>query len=153
MKNKVLQLDEKQVNEFWRLRKELFEELGEISQDSDTFELELATKQYFLDHVNQDLYSWGIEHQGKLVALGSLCLFSRLPYKENLSGSEGYILNIYTSVAYRRNGYAKWILETIIAYSRKNNIRRLWLNYSKTGEFLYLKKGFSKKNHEMELFL
>ena len=63
----------------------------------DTSDLELATKQYFLSHINKDLISWGIFQKEKLVAIGSLCLFTRILYKENLSGLEGYILNIYTS--------------------------------------------------------
>lgn len=153
MKNDILQLDEKCVDEFWRLRKELFEELGEIPQYIDISELELATKQYFLSHINKDLISWGIVQMGKLVAIGSLCLFTRIPYKENLSGLEGYILNIYTSPQYRKYGYANQILDTIIEYSHKNNIKRLWLNYSENGKYLYKEMGFTQKNNEMELFL
>ena len=52
MENDILQLDEKFADDFWLLRKELFEELGEISQNMDTSELKLATKQYFLSHIN-----------------------------------------------------------------------------------------------------
>ena len=153
MKNDILQLDKKFADDFWLLRKELFEELGEISECIDTSELGLATKQYFLSHINRDLISWGVFQKGKLVAIGSLCLFTRIPYRENLSGLEGYILNIYTSPPFRKCGYANQILDTIIAYSHKNNIRRLWLNYSEQGKSLYAKKGFIKKDNEMELFL
>ena len=119
----------------------------------DTYDLELATKQYFLSHINKDLISWGIFQKEKLVAIGSLCLFTRILYKENLSGLEGYILNIYTSPQFRKCGYANQILDIIIEYSQKNNIRRLWLDYSKQGKSLYTKKGFTKKDNEMELFL
>ena len=153
MKNDILQLDKKFADDFWLLRKELFKELGEISEYMDASELELATKQYFLSHINRDLISWGIFQQGKLVAIGSLCLFTRIPYQENLSGLEGYILNIYTSPQFIKYGYANQILDTIIEYSHKNNIRRLWLNYSEQGKYLYTKKGFIKKDNEMELFL
>lgn len=153
MKNDILQLDEKFADDFWLLRKELFEELGEISQNMDTSELELATKQYFEFHINKDLISWGIVQNGKLAAIGSLCLFTRIPYKENINGLEGYILNIYTSPQFRKCGYANQILDTIIEYSHKNNIRRLWLNYSEQGKCLHTEKGFTKKDNEMELFL
>ncbi len=153
MENDILQLDEKFADDFWLLRKELFEELGEVSQNMDTSELKLATKQYFLLHINKDLISWGIFQKGKLVAIGSLCLFTRIPYNENLSGLEGYILNIYTSQQFRKCGYANQILDAIIEYSYKNKIRRLWLNYSEQGKCLYIEKGFTKKNNEMELFL
>ena len=119
----------------------------------DTSELESATKQYFLSHINKDLISWGIIQKRKSVAIGSLCLFTRIPYKENLSGIEGYILNIYTSPQFRKCGYANQILDTIIEYSHKNNIKRLWLNYSEKGKYLYIEKGFTQRDNEMELFL
>lgn len=50
MDDNILQLDEKLVDDFWLLRKELFEELGEISQNMDTSELESVTKQNFRYH-------------------------------------------------------------------------------------------------------
>lgn len=151
-KTMIIQLDETSVDDFWRLRKGLFEELGEISQNTDISELKLKTEQYFLTHINRDLMSWGMLQEDKLVAIGSMCLFSRIPYFENLSGLEGYILNIYTLPQFRKCGLANQILENIIEYSRKNNIKKLWLNSSEQGESLYVKVGFVKKNNEMELF-
>lgn len=153
MENTVFRLDEQHAEEFWRLRKELFEELGEISPGMDISELESATKGYYLSKINQDLISWGIFQKGKMVAIGSLCLFRRIPYWENVNGLEGYILNIFTSSQYRKRGYASRILEAIIAYGRKNDIKRLWLHFSEKGKYLYMEKGFIQKNNEMELFL
>lgn len=82
----VVQLDEKAVNDFLSLRIQLFEELDELHEDNNIFELKAATKQYYLTHINKDLLSWGIYQNEKLVALGSLCLFTCIPYSENLSG-------------------------------------------------------------------
>ncbi len=149
----ILQLDEKSVDDFWRLRIELFKELGEVRKDTDISELKLATKQYYLAHINKDLISWGISQKEKLVSIGSLCLFTRIPYKENSSGLEGYILNIYTSPEFRKRGFANQILDNIIKYSQKNNIKRLWLNSSEQGKKLYEERGFIKKENEMEMFL
>lgn len=153
MRNTIWQLDEKSVDDFWRLRIELFEELGEVYKDMDISELKSATKHYYLSHINKDLFSWGIVQKEKLVAIGSLCLFTRIPYKDNLSGLEGYILNIYTSPQFRKCGFASQILDNIIKYSQKNNIKRLWLNTSEQGKKLYAERGFIKKENEMELFL
>lgn len=149
----ILQLDEKLVDEFCHLRIELFEELGEIHKGRDISELKSATKQYYMSHINKDLFSWGIFKKGKLVSIGSLCLFARIPYEENLYGLEGYILNIYTLPHFRKCGFANQILDKIIEYSKKNNIKRLWLNSSEQGKKLYAQRGFVKKENEMELFL
>ena len=153
MKFKIEQLDEKTVDNFWRLRKELFLELGEVSNEMDIAELKSATEQYYLSHINKDLLCWGLYQEGKIVAIGSLCLFSRIPYQENLSGTEGYILNIYTSKHFRKCGFASRILDTIMEYSRQHHIKRLWLSSSEQGKHLYARKGFIKKENEMELFL
>ncbi|MDE7193153.1 MAG: GNAT family N-acetyltransferase [Oscillospiraceae bacterium] len=153
MKSDILRLDERSADDFWRLRIALFEELGEVNKNDDIAKLKAATKQYFLSHINNDLICWGIFQNEKLVSIGSLCLFTRIPYKENLSGAEGYILNIYTSPKFRECGFANKILDNIIEYSQKNNIKRLWLNSSEKGKKIYFKRGFVEKENEMELFL
>ena len=153
MKNDVIKLDEKSADDFWHLREELFEELGEINKKMDISELRSATKQFYLSHINRDLICWGVFQNEKIVAIGSLCLFTRIPYKENLSGSEGYILNIYTYPQFRKCGYANQVLDAIIEYSQKNDVKRLWLNASEQGEKIYAERGFIKKENEMELFL
>lgn len=53
MKCKIEQLDEKTVDNFWRLRKELFLELGEVSNEMDISELKSATEQYYLSHIKR----------------------------------------------------------------------------------------------------
>lgn len=60
-----------------------------------------------------------------------LNLFSRIPYLGNISGREGYILNIYTLPNYRKKGMAGKLVNTIIDYAKENEIKRLWLNSSK----------------------
>ncbi|GHW01849.1 hypothetical protein lacNasYZ03_15360 [Lactobacillus nasalidis] len=153
MEKQLLRLDESFADDFWRLRKELFTELGEVSPDDDLSDLEEASKQYFTAHVNQDLLCWGVTEEGNLAATGSLCLFSRIPYAGNLTGIEGYILNIYTSPRSRKQGYANQIVDAIIDYARRTGIQRLWLNASEEGARVYAKKGFTRKDDEMELFL
>ena len=55
--------------------------------------------------------------------------------------------------AFCRQGYANAILDEIIAFAKDNQIKRLWLNSSEQGEELYGRRGFAKKENEMELFL
>lgn len=149
----IIVMDEKWVDEFWKLRLKLFKELGEVSSNSDVHTLETATKKYYLSHINKDLISWGTLVEGHIAATGSLCLFDRIPYQENPRGREGYILNIYTMPEYRSRGFADCLVKEIILYASKMNIPRLWLNSSKQGQRLYEKYGFKAKDNEMELFL
>lgn len=149
----VVTLGKDFVDEVWRLRQELLEELGELSPGPDCSRLESATKQYYLSHIDRDLLCWGIVQDGRLAATGSLCLFSRLPYLENLSGQEGYLFNIYTSPLFRKQGFAGAILDTILTEARQRQIPRLWLHSSPQGRALYQSRGFRPKENELELFL
>lgn len=153
MSDDIIQLDEKFADEFVRSRMELFRELGEITDETDAAGLERETRRYYLEHINNDLISRGVLREGKLVCVGSLCMFSRLPYMKNMSGAEGYILNIYTSPPFRGNGLAGAVLDDIIRFSRENNIGRLWLDSSEQGKSLYAGRGFSEKGNELELFM
>lgn len=153
MNSDVIRLNEKFVNGFWQLRMELLQELMELPNSVECSLLELATKQYYLSHINQDLFCWGALQENTLAAIGALCLFSRIPYDGNLTGSEGYILSIYTVPAYRKQGCASKILDAIIDYAKTNGVRRLWLSSSVQGRRLYVKRGFTLKEHEMELLL
>ena len=47
MTTELVKLDESFAEDFWRLRKELFTELGEVAESEDLSALEEATKQYF----------------------------------------------------------------------------------------------------------
>ena len=91
--------------------------------------------------------------ENKIVSIGSLCLFKRLPYKENISGIEGYILNIYTEPAFRGQGFAKRIISEIKKYAIENRMKRIWLNSSEQGKRLYIEQGFAARENEMEWLL
>lgn len=149
----IIRMNRSMADEFCELRMKLFYELGEIDQKTDIGSLEKATRDYYLLHIDRELICWGIKNENKIAATASLCLFSRIPYEENKTGSEGYILNIYTLPEYRKQGFAKSLINEIIKYAEDNNIRRLWLDSSKDGKPVYLKKGFEEKNNVMELFL
>lgn len=153
MKKDVLRLDKNFADEFCHLKMKLFSELGEICEGQDISELKLLTEQYYLTHINKDLLCWGILQDNSLVSIGSLCLFTRIPYAENPTGLEGYILNVYTESNFRNCGFANQILDCIIAYSKKQGIKRLWLNSSAQGRRIYSEKGFVNKDNEMEIFL
>lgn len=149
----IVRLNKNSVNDFWRLRLQLFEELKEITDNTNIFELEISTKEYYLSHINKDLISWGVLKDNKIVATGALCLFERIPYEVNLTGKEGYILNIYTCPEFRKQGLAGKIVNEIVKYASEIGINKLWLSSSETGKSIYAKYGFVEKDNEMELFL
>lgn len=141
------------VEFFLDLRLKLFYELQEIDKNDNIENLINSTKEYYLKNIDKSLITYGIFEENKIVSIGSLCLFERIPYMENISGREGYILNIYTLSEYRKKGYGKQITEKLIEHSKEIGIKKLWLNASEEGKRIYLKLGFKEKNNEMEIFI
>lgn len=141
------------VESFLNLRLNLFYELKEIELNEDIEDLKKSTRDYYLKNIDKNLISYGVFEEDKIVSIGSLCIFERIPYIENLSGKEGYILNIYTLPEHRKKGYGKNITEKLLEYSKDIGIKKLWLNASDEGKKLYTKLGFKEKNNEMEIFL
>lgn len=153
MKFTIERMDETYVDIFWKFRECLLKELGEINKETDIYHFKEATTDYYMSHINKDLLSWVAMADKKAAAIGSICIFDRMPYPENMSGREGYVLNIYTSENFRRQGAAALILDVMIKYSRDSGIKKLWLNSSDHGEKLYLGKGFKFQSNSMELFV
>jgi GNAT superfamily N-acetyltransferase len=60
-----------------------------------------------------------------------------------LLGHEGLVLNVYTDKAWRRQGTARILMETIIAWARVSGIVHLVLGASDEGRPLYERLGFS----------
>lgn len=147
----VIILDKSHVSDFVDLRIALFRELGEISETDDIAELSVSTEEYFTANIGNSLLSWGIKDDERIISIASLNLFSRIPYLENLTGKEGYILNIYTMPNYRKKGMAGKLVNSIIDYAVKNEIKKLWLNSSDQGKSLYLDYGFEQVGNVMEL--
>jgi GNAT superfamily N-acetyltransferase len=54
------------------------------------------------------------EEQGRLVRIASLEIFERLPYPGNLSGREGYLLNVYVESDFRRRGLAGALVRDLV---------------------------------------
>ena len=146
-------MNHKDVNQFWKLRLCLLQELGEISTNTNLENLEKSTKEYFLSCINKSLICYGVIDNNEIISIVSMCLFNRIPYPENLKGKEGYILNVFTRPEFREQGLAKLLLQEIIKYANNHNIKKIWLNSSEYGKHLYSSFGFICKTNEMELIL
>jgi len=57
-------------------------------------------------------------------------------------GRQGLIVNVFTEPEWRRRGLAKLLMNTIIAWSRDQNLDSLVLHASDDGRALYEKLGF-----------
>jgi GNAT superfamily N-acetyltransferase len=96
--------------------------------------------------------AWIAEDGGTVVAASGLTVLDRPPYPGNPRGLDGYVTNMYTLPAYRRQGPARQLLEVIIAHARRVGIKLLFLEASREGQPLYEQFGF-RLTRGMELML
>ncbi|MEX3623283.1 GNAT family N-acetyltransferase [Viridibacillus arvi] len=132
----------------------LLKELGEIKSHEEELIIVKSTREYLEKAlVNKEFKSYVAEINEEVMSIGSLIIFRRPPYLENLQGIAAYILNMYTVSEHRGNGFGRRILENNTEESKLNGAKRIWLHASEDGKYLYEKMGYTMKNNEMELFL
>jgi len=105
---------------------------------------------------SEQILIWVAETEGKIIATSGLIFFQKPPTEYNLSGREAYILNMYTLSEWRGQGIATALVQTILAYVRQTQTRRIWMYATPAGKPLYEKMGFTPRtrtNTEMELWL
>ncbi|MEX0682596.1 MAG: GNAT family N-acetyltransferase [Dehalococcoidia bacterium] len=93
------------------------------------------------------------EHEGKVAATGALVVFDVPPGPSNPSGTEAYIMNMYTVPEHRREGLATLIMNTLIAHGYNEGARRFWLRASEEGRLVYQHLGFETPGHYMQKFV
>ena len=150
---KIVKMNETHVEDFWRLRYAMLEELCVIAPDADRKELEKVNKDFYLENIGKLLFYYGIWEDGEMVTSGAISLLARMPYSGNPTGREGYLFNIYTSHAYRRKGYARIMMEALVQCAKEERIGRLWLHATEAGKGLYRSFGFDDMKDNLELFV
>lgn len=82
------------------------------------------------------------EADGEAVACALLIWWATLPSLTDLHRKRGYVSNVYTAPAWRRNGIARALMERLIARAQEVGVQRLILWASDMGRPLYLDLGF-----------
>lgn len=125
------------------LRFALLRELGTIPADGPEPALAAATGRYLEDALGSgEFLCWLATAAGVPVAsCGAVC-YRRPPTPDNLSGYDMYIMNVYTSPAWRGRGMAQALMDEAIAYAAAHDIGRVWLRTTEAGRKLYAASGF-----------
>jgi GNAT superfamily N-acetyltransferase len=139
-----------------QMRMALLREVGNIGAESGPGELAAvveAHKRYFSESIPAGKYlGIAAQAEGKVVGTGGLVLLERPPYRGNLSGVEGYLMNIYTVPNWRGKGVASAVVDQILALAKQSEVKRVWLHAEPEARRIYEKAGFVAKTSEMEIF-
>lgn len=103
---------------------------------------------YLKNHLNKDLYMFGMFINEELVANCGFCVDNHFPTYNNESGRVGFISNVFTKEKYRGHGYQKKIFEKCLEYANELGITRFKLSsVNEKAINMYESFGFVKSNH------
>jgi GNAT superfamily N-acetyltransferase len=96
--------------------------------------------------------AWLAQDSKRVIAGGAVVISAWPAHPYDLECRRVTILNVYTEPGYRRRGIARSLMETMIAWCKKEGFARVTLHASDDGQPLYESLGFEISN-EMRLKL
>lgn len=134
-----------------KTRIEVLRAANKLSSDIDMYEVERASYEYYRQAFLNDSHTAYLVFDGnKFVGAGGVSYYQVMPTYHNPSGKKAYIMNIYTSPSYRRNGIATKTLTLLVEDAKRRGINAISLEATEIGKLLYDKFGFVQMKNEME---
>jgi GNAT superfamily N-acetyltransferase len=96
--------------------------------------------------------AWLAADRDRIVAGGAVVISPWPAHPYDLQCRRVTILNVYTDPEYRRRGIARQLMQTMIAWCKREGFARVTLHASDDGRHLYESLGFEPSN-EMRLKL
>lgn len=140
------------ISSLVRLRAAFLAEVAEADAADPTL-LE-ALRRYFTAALPTGEFVAAIaEAENRIVATSGLVLHRHAPSGRNLTGYEGYVLNMYTLPTWRGQGIATTLLRMILEVASDRGCPRASLHALPLGRSIYAKAGFAPVETEMRLRL
>jgi len=134
------------VDSLVAMRRGMFEDMG-MRDEAALSAMCAASAAYFTRTLPVgEFRAWIAEVDGTPVANGGLVYHTIPPSPANLAGREGYIMNLYTYPAWRGQGIATAILDTILDCLRAEGISMASLHATEAGRPIYERAGFRASN-------
>ena len=125
---------------------------NKLSEDIDMIQVERESYEYYREALdNGEHIAYLVYDDEKFIGAGGVSFYKVMPTYNNPSGKKAYIMNMYTSPEYRRQGVAYKTLDLLVNEAKKEGISQISLEATEEGKFLYEKYGFIKMKSEMEL--
>lgn len=113
-----------------------------------------TTRAYLTRHLNDGSLVAYLAADGETIAASAiLCIYETIPTPANPGGRHGYLYNVYTRPAYRRQGLSTAVLQRLMEEAELAQLDKIVLDYMPDGLRLYQKLGFCFPDRHMELSL
>jgi len=125
---------------------------NKLSDDVDMSAVKRESYNYYKEAlINDNHVAYLVFDCDKFVGAGGVSFFKVMPTYNNPTGRKAYIMNMYTSPKYRRQGIAIKVLDLLVTEAKNRGITAISLEATDMGKPLYERYGFVKMNDEMEL--
>lgn len=100
--------------------------------------------------LTRSLYcGWLVEQQGEVVAGAGLTLLEWGPTRDDPNPLRGRVVNVYTAPLWRRQGFARALVEHALGEAKVLGVRTVTLGATDMARPLYEALGFQANGHEM----
>ena len=126
-------------------RKKVLSEVFMVNDIEKHSELILNNENYYKKHLIDGTHSAFFvinDDTNEIIGCGGICYQDEMPSPDNLTGKNGYLMNIYIEHKYRKCGVGKKIIESLILDAKEHNASKIYLESSDIAKKLYEEIGF-----------
>ncbi|MCM1498400.1 MAG: GNAT family N-acetyltransferase [Clostridium sp.] len=130
----------------------LTEDYGGL-QDKDLEAVKRNLPDYFMRNLNKTIFGYVARNEGEIIACALLLVVEKPMSPAFMTGKTGTVLNVYTKSEYRRNGYARKLMDMLLDDASDMKLSVVELKATEDGYPLYKSLGFHEtisKYHQME---
>lgn len=130
----------------------LMEDHGDLDEKELTV-IERDLPDYFNKNLNKNIFAYIGRNEQEIVACALLLVVEKPMSPAFINGKTGTVLNVYTKPEYRRNGYAKKLMNMLLKDATDMGLCSVELKATEDGYSLYKSIGFRdsvSKYHLME---
>ena len=120
----------------------LIEDNGGLDEH-DCLTIERDLPGYFQTHLGKDLFAYVIRQEKVIVSCAFLLVVEKPMSPAFINGRTGIVLNVYTRPEDRRRGYARMIMERLLAEAKDMGLSVIELKSTQDGHHLYRSVGFA----------
>lgn len=137
-------LDELNMLMEWRMRV-LREVFADVWRDADEGAIRTNNEAYYREHLSDATHTAAFaldSDSGRIVGCGGICYQDEMPSPDNLSGTCGYLMNVFALPELRGKGIGRMIVEFLVADATMRGTGKVYLESSKVAKGLYREMGF-----------
>ena len=135
------------VADLVRLRRMMFETMG-FDDPAQLDAADAAAAAYFTETIPAGrFHGWlAVTPTGVAVGSGGVVIDQHLLGPSNLSGQIGHIMNLATAPRYRRQGFARRIMQAMLKWLAERGIQQVTLHTTDMGRSLYEELAAAKSD-------